>query len=334
MKKQTTYKDAGVDIEKAQTSLKRLKDHIAGTNTKEVLSGIGLFGGFYEFPKADYQRPVLVSSTDGVGTKLKIAFLMGKHDTVGQDLVNHCINDIACSGARPLFFLDYFASGKLNPGVYESVIKGMTIACKNAAIPLIGGETAEMPDFYHENEYDINGTIVGVVDKAKIIDGSKIEAGDVLIGVSSNGLHTNGFNLARKTLLREYVLNSIIARLNCSLGEELLKIHSNYYPLIEKIVNHFDVHGIAHITGGGIVKNTVRLLPENLDIKINWDNWDVPAVFTLIQETGKVPEDDMRQTFNMGIGLVFIISKNIASELQRWGNNNTDFKFSQIGEVN
>jgi len=309
VKKQTTYKTAGVDIEKAERSLNRLKGKIAATYTPEVLSGVGQFGGFYDISQHGLKKPVLVSSTDGVGTKLKVAILANRHDTVGQDLVNHCINDIAVCGAKPLYFLDYFASGKLAPRVYEAVMSGLAEGCRNAGIPLIGGETAEMPDFYATGDYDMCGTIVGIVEKSKIITGKDICAGDLLIGVSGNGLHTNGFSLARKVLLEKFAIDEPIAALGGAfLADELLKIHPNYYPLISAVTEKIAVHGISHITGGGIVKNTNRLLPDGLSLKIDWQSWEWPPIFQLIQETGNVPAADMRQTFNLGIGLVFIIA--------------------------
>lgn len=321
-----------MDIEKAERSLRRLKEHIESTHTKQVLSGVGLFGGFYDLSDAALTHPVLVSSTDGVGTKLKIAMLTGKHDTIGQDLVHHCINDIAVSGARPLFFLDYFASGKLDPGVYESVIRGITIACKNAEIPLIGGETAEMPDFYQPGDYDLCGTIVGIVEKERIINGTAIEKGDVLIGVGSNGLHTNGFTLARNVLLPRFSLDEPLPELGHSLRDELLKIHTNYFPLISQVIPQFTVHGIAHITGGGLEKNTSRLLREGLSLSIEWNNWEPPPVFKLIQKAGNVPQEDMRRTFNMGIGLVFVVPGREVEPLLSFGQSIGE-KIMKIGEI-
>jgi len=330
--KPTTYKSAGVDIEKAERSLERLKAEIESTHTRQVLSGVGLFGGFYDLGDVPLSHPVLVSSTDGVGTKLKIAILTGRHETIGQDLVHHCINDIAVSGARPLFFLDYFASGKLEPGVYESVIRGITIACKNAGIPLIGGETAEMPDFYQPGDYDLCGTIVGIVEKERIMNGAAIEKGDVLMGVSSNGLHTNGFTLARKVLLPRFPLDEPIPELGHPLTDELLRIHTNYFPLISQVLEQMTVHGIAHITGGGLKKNTRRLLREGLSLYIDWDSWDPPPIFKLIQKTGNVPEEDMRRTFNMGIGLVFIVPEREVEPLLSLGQSIGE-KILKIGEV-
>ncbi|NOX36033.1 MAG: phosphoribosylformylglycinamidine cyclo-ligase [Calditrichaeota bacterium] len=308
MEKRMTYRQAGVDIEKAEQALERLKRRIARTYTPEVISGVGLFGGFYRFPAGDYRSPVLVSSTDGVGTKIKVAILAGKHDTIGQDLVNHCINDIAVCGARPLFFLDYFASGQLDASVYEAVVGGIARACEYANIPLIGGETAEMPDFYQPGEYDISGTIVGAVEEANLIDGSTIQPGDLLIGAAASGLHTNGYTLARKVLLKHFSVDTYVAELGCTLAEELLKIHRNYYPLIQQVVSRYTIKGMAHITGGGLVKNTRRLLRETMDVEIHWDTLPRYPVFELIKKLGNVPDEDMRQTFNMGIGLVLITS--------------------------
>jgi phosphoribosylformylglycinamidine cyclo-ligase len=332
LSKPITYKDAGVDIEKKEASFQRIKQKIAATKTPEVITDVGLFGGFFKFPTEQFTEPVLVSSTDGVGTKIKVAFMANKHDTIGQDLVNHCINDVAVCGAKPLFFLDYFACGKLEPAIYEQVLDGITSACKQAGIPLIGGETAEMPDFYQQSEYDLAGTIVGAVDKSRMINGSRIEAGDVLIGVSSSGLHTNGFTLARKVLFPKFKLNDQIEQLGCTLGEELLKVHINYYPLISNAVEQFDIKGIVHVTGGGIVKNSQRLLPENLSVDIDWNSWEVPNIFRLIQETGNVPVADMRQTFNMGIGLIFILPPNEEKKFLKWGYK-IGFKLYNIGAI-
>lgn len=315
MAKQITYKDAGVDIEKAEKSLARVKNAIARTHNKNVLKNIGAFGGFYEFPINEYRQPVLISSTDGVGTKLNVAVKAGKHDTVGQDLVNHCIDDIAVCGAKPLFFLDYFASGKLEPAVYESVILGFATACEKAGLPLIGGETAEMPDLYPDGEYDLAGTIVGVVEKEEIIDGSAIQAGDWMVGVPSSGLHTNGYSLARKVLFSHYQPHDFVEELDCTVAEELLKIHINYYPVIKAVREKYPVRGMAHITGGGLFKNTIRVVPEGLTPKFDYGNWPEPPIFGLIRRLGNVPEEDMRQTFNLGIGLVFVLPENAARKL-------------------
>jgi phosphoribosylformylglycinamidine cyclo-ligase len=300
MNQKFSYKMAGVDIEKAEKALSILKSSIAKTHNKHVLKNIGAFGGFYQFPIKKYKNPILISSTDGVGTKLKVAVMMNKHDTIGQDLVNHCINDIAVCGATPLFFLDYFGCGKLSASVYHDVIMGFVEACLKANLPLIGGETAEMPDVYHPSEYDLVGTIVGVVEKNQIIDGRQIREGDQIIGIASNGLHTNGYSLARKVLFPKFQTEDVLPGLNLKLGEELLNIHQNYFPIIKKLTKHFSIKG-------GLFKNTMRIVPERLLPEFDWSSWEVPPIFKLIQKTGHVPLKDMRQTFNMGIGLMVVV---------------------------
>ena len=315
--KQTTYKDAGVDIAKSEQALKDIKAEIQSTFNPNVLTDIGSFGGMYRLEQGKYRDPILVSSTDGVGTKLKIAFLTGKHDTVGEDLVNHCVNDIAVGGAHPMFFLDYFAMGHLEAHVFNSVLKGFIRGCKHNRCALIGGETAEMPDIYGPGEYDLSGTIVGIVESTEIINGKSIEAGDILIGVDSNGLHTNGYSLARKVLLEAYKADTYIEDLGTTLGETLLQVHLSYYDLIQQVRKKAEVRGIAHITGGGIVGNTKRLLSPGLGLDIHWDAWEWPAIFQLIGKTGHVPLEDMRQTFNLGIGLIFIVHQSDYDEVAR-----------------
>jgi phosphoribosylformylglycinamidine cyclo-ligase len=305
----TTYKSAGVDIEAGDETVRRIKSYAKSTFNKNVLSDIGLFGSFYELSLKDYKKPVLVSSVDGVGTKLKIAVALNKHDTVGQDLVNHCVNDIAVCGAKPLYFLDYLAFGKLIPDTAEKIIYGFSKACRENNCALVGGETAEMPGIYSENEYDMSGTIVGIVDKSKIINGSKIKRGDVLIGFSSNGLHTNGYSLARKVLLNKYALDAKIGGLDLSLGEELLRIHKSYLHLIDQLKRRSKIKGLSHITGGGIVGNTKRILMQGMRLKIDWQAWEMPAIFKLIQNSGNITDDEMRNVFNLGIGLVAVVSK-------------------------
>lgn len=302
------YKASGVNIQAGDEIVSRIKDYAKSTFNKNVLTGIGHFGAFYEFDKNEYKKPVLVSSVDGVGTKLKVAFMMDKHDTVGQDLVNHCVNDIAVCGAKPLYFMDYLAFGKLFPDKAEQIIKGFSVACKENGVALIGGETAEMPGLYSEDEYDISGTIVGIVEKEDIIDGSKVKKGDILLGFKSNGLHTNGFSLARKVLFEKYDVSDKIDGLELTIGEELLRVHKSYLSLITKIKSR--VNGFSHITGGGIIGNTKRVVPDGLTIKINWSAWDVPPIFKLIAKTGEVPDEEMREVFNLGIGLVAIVSQN------------------------
>ncbi len=301
-----TYKDSGVDIEAADKLISKLKPMIRTTFNDKVLSDIGLFGGFYEANFDNINEPVLVASVDGVGTKLKIAFLMNKHDTIGQCLVNHCVNDILTCGAKPLFFLDYFATGKLNNGIAESVIKGFIEACKANDCSLIGGETAEMPSFYKDNEYDISGTIVGIVEKEKIIDGSGIKAGDVLIGLKSNGLHTNGYSIANKVLLQRFKIDEYIPDLSTTLGEALLSIHISYLRVVHPLIKRNLLTGISHITGGGIVGNTKRLLRNKLQLKVDWNAWEWLPIFKLIQSIGNIEVEEMRKVFNLGIGMVLI----------------------------
>lgn len=307
-KKQFTYKDSGVDIKAGEELVDSIKDVVKETHGVEVLSNIGGFGGFFKPNLGNFKNPVFVSSVDGVGTKLIVAFKANKYDTVGQDLVNHCINDIAVCGATPLFFLDYFSTGKLEQNVGYNVIKGFAIACKQNEVALIGGETAEMPDIYDEGEFDLAGTIVGIVDEDKVINGSSIEKGNVLLGFKSSGLHTNGYSLARNVLFSEYDVNDYVKELGCTIGEELLQIHRSYLGLISALKEMDGVNGFSHITGGGMVGNTKRILPKGLALDINWDAWERPAIYKLIQEIGNVPEEDMQATFNLGIGLICVVA--------------------------
>ena len=307
---ENTYKSAGVDIKAGDETVEKIKSLAKSTFNKNVLSGIGHFGAFYEIDLKKWKNPVMVSSVDGVGTKLKIAFAMDKHDTVGQDLVNHCVNDIAVCGAEPQYFMDYLAFGKLIPAKAEQIIKGFSIACKENNVALIGGETAEMPGLYDADEYDISGTIVGIVERDKVIDGSKVKKGDVLIGYASNGLHTNGYSLARKVLLEKYSVHDKPEGLNSSLGEELLRVHKSYLKLISELKEKISINAFSHITGGGIIGNTKRVVPKDLKIKIDWDAWTVPAIFKLIQKTGNISDEEMKEVFNIGIGLIAIVNKN------------------------
>lgn len=316
-KKTYTYKDSGVDIEAGENLVDSIKDVVKETHNANVLSNIGGFGGLFSASFSEMKEPVLVSSVDGVGTKLIVAFKTGKYDTVGQDLVNHCVNDIAVCGAVPLFFLDYFSTGKLEQDVGYDVIKGFAKACKENGVALIGGETAEMPDIYDAGEFDLAGTIVGVVDKKELITGEHIEKGDLLIGFKSSGLHTNGYSLARNVLFRKYDVDDIPEGLDQSVGHELLKVHKSYLPFIRTMKKIEGVHGFSHITGGGIVGNTNRILPEGCTLNIDWNSWERPEIFKLIQKTGNVPEDDMRATFNLGIGLIAVVSAASAEHVKK-----------------
>ncbi len=305
-----TYKSAGVNIQAGDETVERIKSLAKSTFNKNVLSGIGHFGAFYQVDLSKWKNPVLVSSVDGVGTKLKIAFMMDKHDTVGQDLVNHCVNDIAVCGAEPQYFMDYLAFGKLFPDKAEQIIKGFSIACRENNVALIGGETAEMPGLYDENEYDISGTIVGIVERDKVIDGKNVQGGDFLIGFKSNGLHTNGYSLARKVLLEKFNLKDKPVEIELPLGEELLKVHKSYLKLIAALKEKISVKAFSHITGGGIIGNTKRVVPKNLSIKIDWNAWELPGIFKLIQKTGSVSDEEIREVFNIGIGLIAVVDKN------------------------
>jgi len=312
----TTYKEAGVDINAGTEAVSRIKKHVQPTFNANVLTDLGGFGGCFQFPQDKYKEPVLVSSADGVGTKLKLAIITNRHDTIGQCLVNHCTNDILAVGARPLFFLDYFAAGKLDVDVFEEVVSGLAKACKENDCALIGGETAEMPDFYKPGDYDISGTIVGVVEKNEMMPNRGVNKGDLLMGLPSTGLHTNGYSLARKVLLEHYDSDDFVDSLGKTMGEALLAIHKSYLPAIDGILHENWLVGISHITGGGIVDNTHRILNENQNIEIDWDCWDRPAIFSLIQELGHVPEDDMRHSMNLGIGMILIVKPEGLSTLQ------------------
>jgi phosphoribosylformylglycinamidine cyclo-ligase len=305
------YRDAGVDIEAASRAKARVKQLARRTFTKRVLGEVGAFGGFFSLAGLP-RNAVLISSVDGVGTKLKIAFAMGRHSTVGADLVNHCINDIAVHGAAPLFFLDYLATGKLRPRVVEEIVGGIARACRENGCALIGGETAEMPGFYPPGEYDLAGTIVGWVARDRILDGSKIRPGDVIVGLPSLGLHTNGYSLARRVLLEQakMKLHRRVPELGRTLGEELLAPHRCYWPLVQPLLEQGLLKGLVHITGGGLTDNTPRILPPGCRAQIRLGTWPIPPIFQLIGQIGKVPPDDMLRTFNVGIGMVLIVRMN------------------------
>ncbi|MBU2492827.1 MAG: phosphoribosylformylglycinamidine cyclo-ligase [Bacteroidetes bacterium] len=310
-----SYKNSGVDIQAGDETVNRIKNLVKSTFTKNVLTGIGHFGAFFELDLKNYKNPVMVSSVDGVGTKLKVAFLTDKHDTVGQDLVNHCVNDIAVCGADPLYFMDYLAFGKLFPDKAEKIIEGFSIACCENGVSLIGGETAEMPGLYDINEYDMSGTIVGIVDKEKIIDGTNVKKGNLLFGFKSTGLHTNGYSLARNVLFEKYSVSDIPEGFGKSLGEELLSVHKSYLKLIREIKNNINVNAFSHITGGGILGNTKRVVPDGLSIEIDWNSWQLPKIFQLIKDTGDIEDEEMRQAFNLGIGLIAVVDENDAGKL-------------------
>jgi phosphoribosylformylglycinamidine cyclo-ligase len=304
-----TYADAGVDIDRANRTKKRIKYLAHKTFTRNVLSEIGGFGALFSIDKTKYIDPVLVSSVDGVGTKLKLAFTMGAHHTVGADLVNHCVNDIAVQGAAPLFFMDYLATGKLEPEVAEKVVEGLATACKHNGCALIGGETAEMPGFYPEGEYDLAGFIVGVVERERIITGKTIEAGDVILGLASSGLHTNGYSLARKLFFEVagYTPDTYVNEIKGKVGNELMQTHRSYWPAIKKLVAAESVCGMAHVTGGGITGNLPRVLPRGTAAVIEIGSWPSLPIFEHLQKLGNVPQDEMLRTFNMGIGMLVIV---------------------------
>ena len=304
-----TYADAGVDIDRANRTKKRIKYLAHKTFNRGVLSEIGGFGGLFSIDKTKYVDPVLVSSVDGVGTKLKIAFEMDMHQTIGADLVNHCVNDIAVQGAAPLFFMDYLATGQLQPEVAEKVVEGLATACKSNGCALIGGETAEMPGFYPDGEYDLAGFIVGVVERERIVTGKTVEVGDVILGLPSNGLHTNGYSLARKLLFEVagYTLDTYVNELKGKVGNELLRTHKSYWPIIRKLLAADCVSALAHITGGGITENLPRVLPKGVAAVIEVGSWPVQPIFEHLQKLGNVPQDEMLRTFNMGLGMLMVI---------------------------
>lgn len=312
------YAKAGVDVDLGNRLKSNLSKQLGKTHRPEVLGKVGGFGGLFRANFSGMRDPVLVSSIDGVGTKLKLAFLLNKHDTIGQDLVNHCINDIAVLGAKPLFFLDYIGTGKLEPKIFQQILKGMTKACQTANCALIGGETAQMPGFYQQGEYDLAGCIVGVVDRKKMIDGTKIRPKDVILALPGNGLHTNGYSLAREILFTKMRLkpNAALPGLKKSVGEELLRVHPNYQPILASFPENI-VKGIAHITGGGLIDNLPRILPANCDAVIDTNAWKVPKIFQILQEAGKVPREEMYQVFNMGVGMALIVAPSKVEEILR-----------------
>ena len=327
--KQKAYAAAGVNIDLGNKIKATLPQLLAGTHRREVLGKVGGFGGLCALDTKKFRQPVLVASADGVGTKLKIAFAMRRHDTVGQDLVNHCVNDIAVLGAEPLFFLDYIGTGKLEAGVFTELISGFARACAENHCALIGGETAQMPGFYQAGEYDLSGTIVGVVEKARILDGKSIRPGDAVIGLESTGLHTNGYSLARRIFFERMNLkpDSFVRELNNTIGDELLKVHRSYGPLLLKLLKKFNppaararpaVKGLAHITGGGFIDNIPRVLPKTCDVLLRKGSWEMPPVFEMIRSRGGVEEAELYQVFNMGIGMTAIVAADRAEAALRF----------------
>jgi phosphoribosylformylglycinamidine cyclo-ligase len=318
-RKKKAYARAGVDVDLGNRLKRQIQSLVKKTHPAaagQVLGKIGGFGGLFRANFSGMRQPVLVSSIDGVGTKLKIAFAMNKHDTVGADLVNHCVNDIAVLGARPLFFLDYIGCEKLEPRVFQQLLRGLSRACRSAGCALLGGETAQMPRMYRKGEYDLAGCIIGVVDRTKVVNGNKIQPGDIILGLASNGLHTNGYSLARKILFEKMRLtvNSRLPGSKIAVGEELLRVHKNYQPLLKKIPSGM-IKGLAHITGGGLIENVPRILPSNCDAIIQTKSWQVPRIFQILQQNGNVDAEEMYQVFNMGIGMVVIVTERNAQHM-------------------
>jgi len=332
--KTITYSDAGVDIDQANRTKQRIKYLAHKTFTKGVLSEIGGFGGLFAIDKAKYADPVLVASVDGVGTKLKLAFEMNLHHTVGADLVNHCVNDIAVQGAAPMFFMDYLAVGQLDRSIAEKVVEGLTEACKHNGCALLGGETAEMPGFYSPGEYDLAGFIVGVVERDRIITGKAVEPGDVVLGLPSTGLHTNGYSLARKLLFEvaKYEPETYVNEIRGKVGNELMQTHRSYWPIIKKLVAADCVSAMAHITGGGITENLPRVLPRGASAVIEYGSWPLLPIFSHLQDLGNVPQEEMMRTFNMGLGLLLVVPskkfKKAESVLDRAGE-----KYYAVGRI-
>jgi phosphoribosylformylglycinamidine cyclo-ligase len=331
----TDYKASGVDIDAGNETVRRIKTLARATFTPGVLSEIGSFGGLFRLDSDAYRQPVLVSSADGVGTKLKVAFMTGRHDTVGADLVNHCVNDILVQGALPLFFLDYLATGRLAPEVAEQVIIGVSRGCRENGCALIGGETAEMPGFYADGEYDIAGFIVGVVERSRLVDGRTIVPGDALIGLPSAGLHTNGYSLARHVLFEMSGLkpDTVVPELKMSVADALLAPHRSYLRVTRPLLERNLVKGMAHITGGGITENLPRILPEGCDAAVGRGAWEVPELFKLLQRKGDIPEEEMFRAFNMGIGLIIVCANADADRARQLLERTGESGAAPIGHV-
>lgn len=315
-RKSYNYRDAGVDIDAGERAVNMMKQHVRSTYTPAVLADLGSFGAMYALDTREMQSPVLVSSADGVGTKLKVAFLADRHTTVGQDLVNHCVNDILVQGARALFFMDYFAVGKLDPQVAAQVVEGLSLACKENACSLVGGETAEMPDMYTPGEYDLAGFIVGIVERGGIVTGENVAPGDVVIGLASNGLHTNGYSLARKLIFEVAGLTvSDQLPFGSTVADELLRVHRSYAPAVLPLLADGLIMSMAHITGGGLIGNMARTLPAACQALIDSSSWPVPSIFEFLAEVGQVPRADLFRTFNMGIGFTLAVRPQVADEV-------------------
>jgi len=313
-----TYSESGVSIEKADQAKKRISELAESTFNKSVVSGIGSFGGLFRPDLGGFSDPILVSSADGVGTKLKLAFMTGKHNTVGVDIVSHCTDDILVMGAEPLFFLDYIATGVLDPSVVGDIVEGLAKGCREAGCVLLGGETAEMPDFYQPGEYDLAGFIVGIADRRRILQPEMVREGDVLVGLPSTGLHTNGYSLARKLFFEELELdvNTYVDELGKTVADELLTPHKNYLPAIKPLLSTGLLHGMAHITGGGIPGNLNRALPDGLDAEVDCSAWKTPPVFEFIREKGRIEDEEMFRAFNMGIGMILIVRNSAEEQVQ------------------
>ena len=316
-KPKMTYAESGVDVKAGEDAVERIKKLAAETFNENVLHGLGAFCGFYKPNFDGIKSPVLVSSADGVGTKLKLAFMTNRHNTIGEDLVNHCVNDILVHGARPLFFLDYIATGKLDPEIVAEIVSGVSRGCSAHKIPLLGGETAEMPDFYQSGEYDVAGFVIGIVDENKIINGSAIKEGNIVLGLNSIGLHTNGYSLARKAAfdIAGFKHDDHIKELETTVGEALLAKHLSYVSTVYPLLSKFEIKGMAHITGGGIPGNLKRILPESLDAEINTNSWQRPAIFDWLHSIGKIDDQDMYSAFNMGIGFVIVADETNARKI-------------------
>jgi phosphoribosylformylglycinamidine cyclo-ligase len=328
------YSDSGVDIDRSNEAKRRIRELVRATFNTGVVGDFGAFGGMYRPDFLAFQKPILVSSVDGVGTKLKVAFLSGVHDTVGVDLVSHCANDILVQGAFPLFFLDYIAAGRLEPVVIEQLVKGLADGCRLAQCALIGGETAEMPDFYQPGEYDLAGFIVGIVDESKLLGARRVQKGDILVGLRSSGLHTNGYSLARKIVFEKegLAVDSYVPELGKTVVEELLTPHRNYLPLVKEMALADELHAMAHITGGGITENLNRVMPSHLDAAVRRGAWEILPVFRFLRERGQVEDEEMYRTFNMGVGLILVVDRQRIDRVEKFLQSKGE-QYYLIGEV-